>query len=497
VGARRPHAGEEQTVIGRISREPGTVTDLTIESCRHLDQHDGPSVAFEIGLSQAITSENGQQSRIAARRLPHMKVRFNTEPGTALVAAGFYHGWLVVGTAFLVALFGWGLGFYGPGIYLVALQERHGWSTAAISSAITAYYLCGATLVFFAGSIFERFGVRRVVGTGAVAMACAVELLALVTDPWQIYAAFAVMSLGWAAMSGAAVNIIVAPWFDKRRGLAISLALNGASAGGVIVAPLLILLIGRFDLAPALSYAAGAMLVILLPTVSLVLRSKRTGEYDHADIGPSPAQRPASVPMAQQPAWQLSTVLRNANFQTICISFALGLTTQVGLLTHQVAYLSPLMGTAAAGWAVSMTACSAVAGRIATGFFIDKVDCRAAACGNFCVQIAGIGLLASNASAAMLYLGCVLFGAGVGNVVSLPGLIVQREFHKQHFSRVISLIAAINQFTFAFGPGLVGYLQRAEGSYTVALVACLVVQATAAIIVVAPVFGRIARRPAG
>lgn len=91
----------------------------------------------------------------------------------------------------------------------------------------------------------------------------------------------------------------------------------------------------------------------------------------------------------------------------------------------------------------------------------------------------------------------MLFGLGVGNVVSLPGLIVQREFHKQHFSRVISLIAAINQFTFAFGPGLVGYLQRAEGSYTVALVACLVVQATAAIIVVAPVFGRIARRPAG
>ena len=37
-----------------------------------------------------------------------------------------YHGWLVVGAAFVVALFGWGIGFYGPGIYLMALQERHG-----------------------------------------------------------------------------------------------------------------------------------------------------------------------------------------------------------------------------------------------------------------------------------------------------------------------------------------------------------------------------------
>src|SRR5215469_9791538 len=89
-------------------------------------------------------------------------------------AAGLYHGWVVVGAAFLIALFGWGLGFYGPGIYLVVLQSRHGWSTAVISSAITTYYVFGATLVFFAGGIFERFGPRRVVGAGVIAMGCGV-----------------------------------------------------------------------------------------------------------------------------------------------------------------------------------------------------------------------------------------------------------------------------------------------------------------------------------
>jgi hypothetical protein len=34
-----------------------------------------------------------------------------------------YHGWLVIAAAFLVALHGFGLGFYGPGIYLVALKN--------------------------------------------------------------------------------------------------------------------------------------------------------------------------------------------------------------------------------------------------------------------------------------------------------------------------------------------------------------------------------------
>ena len=37
-----------------------------------------------------------------------------------------YHGWLVVAAAFLVALYGFGLGFYGLGVYLVALKELHG-----------------------------------------------------------------------------------------------------------------------------------------------------------------------------------------------------------------------------------------------------------------------------------------------------------------------------------------------------------------------------------
>jgi cyanate permease len=82
-------------------------------------------------------------------------------------------------------------------------------------------------------------------------------------------------------------------------------------------------------------------------------------------------------------------------------------------------------------------------------------------------------------------------------MISLPGLIVHQEFPKQHFSRIVSLIVAINQFTFAFGPWLLGYLQRAGGSYTTALLACLVMQATAAIIIVLPVLARISGTPRG
>ena len=95
----------------------------------------------------------------------------------------------------------------------------------------------------------------------------------------------------------------------------------------------------------------------------------------------------------------------------------------------------------------------------------------------------------------MLYLGCILFGLGLGNLISLPGLIVQQEFPEQHFSRIVGLIVAANQFAFVFGPGLLGLLRQARGDYTSALVACFIVEVTAAVIVIFPRVGHLVGRP--
>ena len=400
----------------------------------------------------------------------------------------YFYGWNVVGATFAMALFSFGLGFYGLTVYLATLQRLHGWSASAVSAPVTVYYVAGALLTAVIGDVYERLGPRVVVAAGAVAMAAGVAALGVVTQPWQLYPAFLVMSVGWGSMSGAAINIIIAPWFDKRRGLAISLALNGASAGGVVIAPLLVFLIGRLNFAAALFCVAALMLAIVLPAVAFVLRHKRPDERDAADevCDPTRAQASAPAPAAPAPPWQLSAVLRSSNFQSVSISFALGLMVQVGFLTHQVAYLSPILGPIATAWAVSMTTLSAVVGRLLIGLIVDTCDRRAVACGNFLVQSAGTALLAANPSAPMLYLGCILFGLGLGNLISLPGLIVQQEFAEQHFSRIVGLIVAANQFAFAFGPGVLGFLQQARGDYTSALVACFIVEIAAAVIVILP-----------
>src|SRR5438046_8176357 len=121
------------------------------------------------------------------------------------------------------------------------------------------------------------------------------------------------------------------------------------------------------------------MLAILVPVAVLVLRPKRRDEHDAPDG--VPADRAAGV--GANAEWRIGAVLRRRSFVTISIPFALGLTAQVGFLTHQMAFLAPVMGTVMAGWAGSLMTFAAILGRIVPGFGVDAVEPRLVAAAHF------------------------------------------------------------------------------------------------------------------
>lgn len=387
-----------------------------------------------------------------------------------------YHGWWVVFCTFVVALYGWGLGFYGLSLYLVALQKAHGWSPATISSAITFYYIAGAFLVMQVGDIIQKRGARLVVTVGATMMGLGVLGLTVVDQPWQLYLAVLVMIPGWAAMGGGSINTIVAQWFNRRRGLAASLALNGATCGGLLFAPAFAWAIDTLGFARACLAAVGIVLVTLWPLALFALRPRRADEHDAGDE-PTAVQESAGKPMSR------AQLLREPRYLTMVGAFSLGLLAQISFIAHQVAYLEPTLGLKGAGWAVSATSLSALVGRLAVGLVIDRVDRRGASAAVLCVQVSAMVVLLSSESVFGLYLGCILFGFGVGNLITLPGLIVQQEFPRRDFPRAVSLNVAINQLVAATGPSILGVLHDLSGSYRTSLMVCLVLQAAAAILV--------------
>src|SRR5882724_3193709 len=103
-----------------------------------------------------------------------------------------YAGWRVVFALFVFAMFAWGLGFYGHGVYLAELQRDKGWSTSLISTATTLYYLSSIGLVVYVADIIKRFGPRQVLIAGGCCFAAAVASIAEVKAPWQLFGAYLV-----------------------------------------------------------------------------------------------------------------------------------------------------------------------------------------------------------------------------------------------------------------------------------------------------------------
>ena len=334
-------------------------------------------------------------------------------------------------------------------------------------------------VIIYLPEIHRRVGLASTTATGALLSAGGLSAWSWAWQPWHLFAAAALSGVGWAVTSGAALNAVIAPWFERGRPKALSLAFNGASVGGILFVPLWVALIGRFGFRIAASLIGLSMIVVI---GTLAIRFLR---YGPCYYGLNPDGDPVAPPSRKPaPTRSRSELLRDKRFITLSVAFALGLFAQIGLFAHLIIRLSPVIGTEAAGAAVSFATICAVIGRTVLGSWIGDRDRRVAAALNFVVQAAGVLLLGFNTGVIALWAGCLLFGLGVGNLTTLPPLIAQKEFNHGDVGVVVALVIAINQGVFAFAPATFGALREATGSYQDPFLLAAIVQICAAIIVV-------------
>jgi hypothetical protein len=412
-----------------------------------------------------------------------------------------FYGWRVVAAVFVLAVFGWGMGFYGPPVYLHAVREARGWSLPLVSAAVTTHYLVGAVMVANLPALYRRFGVAGVTKAGALTLALGVCGWALATEPWQLFAATFLSGAGWVTLGAAAVNQIVSPWFVRVRPAALATAYNGASIGGVILAPLWVMAIALFGF-PLAAAAIGVVMVVtmwLLADRVFARTPQQMGLMPDGDAAGAPA---ASVTSKSAKPLPGALLWRDFAFLTLAAAMSLGLFAQVGLLTHLFSLLVPALGAQVAGFAMGAATAAAIAGRTLFGWLMPAAaDRRLVACLSYAVQIVGLVALtmAGGTSVPLLLAGVVLFGLGIGNATSLPPLIAQVEFVKDDVSRTVALVVAIAQASYAFAPAAFGLFRElvpraadaAPGAAPYFYVAVALVQGLA---IVAFLAGRSARK---
>ena len=395
-----------------------------------------------------------------------------------------FFGQTVLTCTFILAVVGWGIGFYGPPIYMQAVMERNGWPIAQVSAAVTLHFLSGTLVIANLPRIYARFGVPAITLLGSIVLGVGVNIWAQANQLWVLYAGAICSGIGWVTLGAAAVNTLIAPWYIKERPKALGKAYNGASLGGVIFSPLWVFLIERFGFGTAALVITLTAVALMGSFAFLVFNKSPQSLGQHPDNAALPEPIATSASVAP---WTAAQTLKSAKFRTLAAGMSLGLFAQIGLIAHLYSILVGRMGAHNASFAMGLATASAMGGRyLAARLMTQGIDRRQLACLGYAIQMLGtLMLLGLDSHPAVAWVAVLLIGSGIGNATSLPPLIAQTEFSREQTARVIALMVAISQATYAFAPASFGLIRSSfsePGQAIIALVVAAVVVQTLAIL---------------
>jgi len=388
-----------------------------------------------------------------------------------------YEGWRVAGAASVGVFVSFAsLLVYTFGTFLKPLSEEFSWSREAISAAFGIAAMTVAVCSPPLGLLLDRVSARRVIIPALTIFGCAFASLALLTPRlWHLYAVFVVIGIVGNGTAQMAYTRAVSSWFESRRGVALSVMLSGGAFGSMVLPPIAQALIDAAGWRTAFAVLGLMVLVVGLPGVVAFVRERP------AAPGLTQPACGASVRdgLASRAFWILVVVL-------FCSSIA-----QNGAITHLAALLTD-RGVSAAGAALAVSALGAagLAGRLATGWLIDRFFAAHVSFVLLVLAAAGTYLLSWADTLPAGILGAAMIGFGMGGESDITPYMLSRYFGLRSFSTLYGLTWTAYAVAGAIGPVLMGQAFDATGSYE-ALLARLAAAtlAVAAITLLLPRYG--------
>lgn len=392
-----------------------------------------------------------------------------------------FYGWRVVKACLFIAFIAWSFALYGPSVYINTLSETRQWPVGDISTALTFSFLINAVSIGFVGSIIGRYGPQIIMAAGAVMMAAGIVAIGQITQPWQAFIAFPMMGLGWSCLSTIAVSATIAPWFERYQGKAISTVLLGASLGGMLGVPITLLLVSWLGFSWAMTTIGIVVVTSVVPISLFVLRRRPE------DMGLQPDGLPLddAPTVAANRNWTRSQALNTFALRSTIVTFGIALMVQLGFLSQQVKLLQSFISPTETAITVLFAGALAFLGRVLLSRMADRLNVRLIAGVVLLISAAGLAVAASATGATQLILGTLLFGFNVGNLTTLPALIVRREFGAPSFGKVFGVTGTFMQFISALGPAVFGLLHDRTGDYSLAIALAAVLMVFGAALITA------------
>jgi len=158
------------------------------------------------------------------------------------------------------------------------------WARNDITRVLSLGIFVGALSFIVMGYLYDKYGGRRVISAALIMVGISVFLLSRVNSIFGLILIYGI--LGSFASSGASfvtIHSLLAKWFYRRRGLAMSLSAAGGSIGPLLFAPFCAFLIEAFDWRTAFLFIGGMVLFIGAPLSALLLRDDPLGQIPDSE----------------------------------------------------------------------------------------------------------------------------------------------------------------------------------------------------------------------
>lgn len=381
--------------------------------------------------------------------------------------------WIVLGALTLCMLAASGLRSVF-GVYIKPMEAEFGWSRGVLSGAAAVSLLLLGAIGPLAGRLADRWGPRRVIGLSLLLLGLGSIGAALVQHLWHVYVTVGLMmSLGSGGLGLSIGAVVIARWFEARRGLVIGLAAGGMSAGQLIVFPLATVLTLWFGWRASFFWLGLGLVVTVLPLGVWLIRNDPS-ERQLRPYGATGPVQTAAQAAAVQNAGRVSVVEAAQSPQfwlLIGTFFVCGYTTSGLVLTHFMPHalehnFTPLQASSALGVMGAMN----ILGTIGSGWLCDRVGRRGPLATYYFLRGLSLLFLVWVWDVPSLYAWAALYGLNFISTVPPTTTLTANIFGRYSVGELSGWIFFAHQVGSALGAALAGWIFEWTGGYAPAFV---------------------------
>ena len=366
-----------------------------------------------------------------------------------------FYGWVVLAIAAL------GLFASGPGqshifsVFVVPISDDLGVSRTAVASAYALATLVAAFGLPYVGRLIDRFGARRVVLGVAVLFGAAAIAFGQVTSLLSLTLGFAALRfLGQGSLMLNCANL-VAQWFNRKRGFALSLMALGFSLSMAVHPPLAQWLSEQVGWRGAWLWLGILTWLLLIPPILLLAQNKPEdlGLQPDGDAEPARGADGAAARQAAETGLTVGEAVRTSAFWITALSLATFSMLVTALFFHQVSIFTHQgVDPHTAARVFSVSAITMVVAMPLIGRLLDRYPTKPLfACALLTQSAALIALVfVHDLSSAVLY--AIVFGINNAAVQTHYTYVWPRFFGRRHLGSIQGTAQTIGVVGASIGP---------------------------------------------